>query len=568
MARPGKIFISYRREDAGGDARSIYQRLQRTFGARQLFMDVDTIQKGRDFRKVLDAHLAECQVMLAVIGPHWLDAKFDGGGRRIDDADDFVRIELAAALKRDIPVIPVRVGGARMPRKEELPEDLQPLVFRQAAMLTHENFARDMDGLERDIRELLGRSRRRALAAVVVGLIALVGAGATYQYSDHLREWGWNWGGPETSAAPVAQGDADLNEVEAYLRRKSARPDGVHHIANLSFVDAATKLAMAADDAELINSAVEAGMKTLAAQNAKYVTGRRYFFNAPGHSLAPSRGNAEKLNTIFWDANLSEDTKIAKIYRELMSPSIDGIVSIDGLVSGQFQQRPDGLINLQPFVVFRTQKFGTESRTFSRSEFECVDRRTSKKTLCRKAAEEIQDTIIRLVNLIHRTRIYLSTLPYLDATTKSVLVGGDAELLNSAVYKAMEVLEAAHYLPNNDTNAQKLNAIYWSDSNRGILDNAVPGHERRQKVDRIIRELMEPIGIDGLVTGEVQQKPDGSINLRPFVISRATKNIVTESRTFSQQEFNCTAPNNPKKILCPKAVEDIRDTVIRLLKQL
>lgn len=165
-------------------------------------------------------------------------------------------------------------------------------------------------------------------------------------------------------------------------------------------------------------------------------------------------------------------------------------------------------------------------------------------------------------------KVYISNLSFLDAETKSVMVAGDAELINGAVEEGMKALAAqdpkyvinaqGHSLPNNDTNAQKLNAIFW--------DANMPKNE---KVDKIIRELMEPSGIDGLVAGQFQQKNDASINLRPFVISKATKNIVTESRTFSQQEFNCTDPNNNnKKILCQKAVEDIRDTVIRLLKQL
>ena len=198
MAGTGKIFISYRREDASGDARSIYQRLQRTIPVRQLFMDVDTIQKGRDFRKVLDEHLSQCQLMLAIIGPQWQRAQ-DGTGHRLDDPDDFVRMEVVAALKRDIAVIPVRVGGARMPRNDELPEDLKPLLFRQAAIVTYENFARDMDGLERDIRSVLGRPRRWAIAAALVAAIALMAvAAAAHQFGDRVREWGLtHWSDPK-----------------------------------------------------------------------------------------------------------------------------------------------------------------------------------------------------------------------------------------------------------------------------------------------------------------------------------------------------------------------------------
>ena len=135
----GSIFISYRREDGKAEARSIYQWLSRAFGRRQLFMDVDTIEKGRDFRQVLDHTLAKCDVMLAIVEPRWLDARDPSGGLRLQGTGDFVQLEIAIALKRNIPVIPVLVDGARLPRADELPGELQGLASRQAAIVTHEN---------------------------------------------------------------------------------------------------------------------------------------------------------------------------------------------------------------------------------------------------------------------------------------------------------------------------------------------------------------------------------------------------------------------------------------------
>lgn len=178
----GKIFINYRREDSQADARSIYQRLQRTFGSRQLFMDVDTIEKGRDFREVLHDSLAECQLMLVIVGRSWLGARNEKGARRLDDPNDFVRMEIAAALKRNIPVIPVRVGGALMPPEAELPGNLKALAMRQSAIVTHENFPHDMDGLERDIRKIVKRPSPWKL--IVPGLAVLAaGLGlAVYQF--------------------------------------------------------------------------------------------------------------------------------------------------------------------------------------------------------------------------------------------------------------------------------------------------------------------------------------------------------------------------------------------------
>ena len=84
-------------------------------------MDVAAIGVGRDFRRAIDESVASCGVLLALIGPAWLDERNENGERRLDDPGDFVRVETASALKRDIPVIPVLVRGAKMPRRDQLP---------------------------------------------------------------------------------------------------------------------------------------------------------------------------------------------------------------------------------------------------------------------------------------------------------------------------------------------------------------------------------------------------------------------------------------------------------------
>jgi TIR domain len=118
-----KIFISYRRDDSAGHAGRVHDRLEREFGRDLLFMDVDAIPFGADFVKVLSAEVEKCDVLLAVIGPNWLDAKGEDGNRRLDSENDFVRIEIAAALKRDIPVIPILLEGTRIPKAERLPSE-------------------------------------------------------------------------------------------------------------------------------------------------------------------------------------------------------------------------------------------------------------------------------------------------------------------------------------------------------------------------------------------------------------------------------------------------------------
>ena len=107
-----KIFINYRREDSIGTAGRLRDRLAGTFGQQNLFMDVDNIPAGVDFVADLNNQVATCRVFLAVIGPNWLDAKDETGRRRLGNPDDFVVIEIAAALSRNIPVIPVLLDGA------------------------------------------------------------------------------------------------------------------------------------------------------------------------------------------------------------------------------------------------------------------------------------------------------------------------------------------------------------------------------------------------------------------------------------------------------------------------
>jgi hypothetical protein len=110
-------------------------------------MDVAAIEPGRDFRKAIDQSVATCSILLAVIGLEWLELKDSQGNRRLDDVNDFVRIELASALRRDIPVIPVLVRGAKMPRQEQLPDDLKELAFRNALELTHTRWKTDLQVL-------------------------------------------------------------------------------------------------------------------------------------------------------------------------------------------------------------------------------------------------------------------------------------------------------------------------------------------------------------------------------------------------------------------------------------
>ena len=150
------IFISYRRDDSEGEAGRLFDDLIKQFSPDAVFMDVSAIEAGSDFRKAIEESIASCGVVLVIIGPEWLDAKGENGERRLDDEADFVRIETASALKRDIPVIPVLVRGAKMPRPDQLPPDLTDLAYRNAVELTHTRWRSDVQLLMKALRPLIG----------------------------------------------------------------------------------------------------------------------------------------------------------------------------------------------------------------------------------------------------------------------------------------------------------------------------------------------------------------------------------------------------------------------------
>jgi TIR domain len=154
-AGTGRVFISYRRQESSGLAGRLYDRLAARFGDDQVFMDVDTIALGVDFAEVISQAVSSCQVLLAVIGPRWLAATDEDGRRRLDDPDDLVRLEIAAALERDIRVIPILIEGAAMPRRQQLPEALAGLARRNALILRHESFRADADRLLAAVEPIL-----------------------------------------------------------------------------------------------------------------------------------------------------------------------------------------------------------------------------------------------------------------------------------------------------------------------------------------------------------------------------------------------------------------------------
>jgi hypothetical protein len=145
------IFISYRRGDEAGYVTGhIYDRLVAEFGKFAVFKDFDSIPLGVDFKQHLDEAVAKSSIVLAVISPNWHE--------RLHNARDFVRIELEAALRRSIPIIPLFVQRAAMPEEEQLPVSLHPLVYRNGAEIRPApDFTNDMNRLISAIRRLIAR---------------------------------------------------------------------------------------------------------------------------------------------------------------------------------------------------------------------------------------------------------------------------------------------------------------------------------------------------------------------------------------------------------------------------
>ena len=157
------IFISYRREDSAPYAGRLYDRLGAQFGTDQVFMDVDDIPPGADFAAHIGAKVGSCDALVAVIGKNWLTARNDAGQLRLSDPSDYVSLEIVLALQRGVLVIPVLVGGAAMPKNEELRADLRGLAERNALTLNDAEFQRDAETLVHALEKVSGLRKRPAI---------------------------------------------------------------------------------------------------------------------------------------------------------------------------------------------------------------------------------------------------------------------------------------------------------------------------------------------------------------------------------------------------------------------
>jgi hypothetical protein len=177
--RSHRVFISYRRAEASDLVGRLHDWLVREFGEKQVFVDVSDIVPGDDFRKAIADAVGNCEVLLVVIDPHWIGVADSKGRRRLDNPDDFVRLEVAAALKRGVRVIPVLVNGAAMPSRSDLPEDLERLADRHWLTMRAETFRSDMERLISAVDATRNglQGYQRALP-LLIGLLLVLAAGA------------------------------------------------------------------------------------------------------------------------------------------------------------------------------------------------------------------------------------------------------------------------------------------------------------------------------------------------------------------------------------------------------
>lgn len=221
-----KIFINYRRDDSQYQADRLCALLEKSLQSpkHNIFIDVDNIPGGVDFVEHLDAAVSQADVLLVLIGKHWLTTIDPSSGlRRLNDPNDFVRIEIERALAREIPVVPILLDGASMPTSEELPDSLKPLIRRNGFTVSRLSFESDVrrlvNGLPVELSSLENRTRHGGrnvvMATASVAAAAILGGSFIWAF-DPL-----NWRSAEIGGNP-----ATATELRAISASRAAAMDG------------------------------------------------------------------------------------------------------------------------------------------------------------------------------------------------------------------------------------------------------------------------------------------------------------------------------------------------------
>ncbi|UCV21308.1 toll/interleukin-1 receptor domain-containing protein [Ferribacterium limneticum] len=256
---PG-IFISYRRDDQAGFAGRLADVLVSTFGADNVFRDIEDIHPGEDFVVAIEKQLAAVDVMLVMIGPAWLTVSRNGM-RRLDEPDDFVRREIEAGLKSGKTVLPVLVGGAVMPAERDLPPAIVALARRQSFILSDIGWTSDVARLVDVVKPFFPASRRPArrsgllwgLAALAV--IVLLAVGLKGNWLGHsevpkpvaselaqslagrwLATVKYDWGAEHAERFDLRLENGEVHGTASYLRVARTVEQGVLKGEQLNFV--------------------------------------------------------------------------------------------------------------------------------------------------------------------------------------------------------------------------------------------------------------------------------------------------------------------------------------------
>lgn len=235
------IFLSYRRVDTSGHTGRLSDVLDARFGRDAVFHDIQSIEAGTRFDEVIDSALAECRVFVPLIGDDWLGITGADGRRRLDDPEDLVRREVAAALRRGVPVIPVLLEGATMPAAAALPEELQPLTRHQAVEISDTRWDFDVQRLIAAIEHagvadaaVPARPTRRWILWGLAGVVAAATGGAAWWHSSRpaIPDIDGVWELPSGSYWTVSQTGREVAIQETHYQSREVWRRGTGRLAD------------------------------------------------------------------------------------------------------------------------------------------------------------------------------------------------------------------------------------------------------------------------------------------------------------------------------------------------
>ncbi|RJQ46110.1 MAG: toll/interleukin-1 receptor domain-containing protein [Nitrospiraceae bacterium] len=166
-----EIFISYRHDDSEGWAGRLSEALQRAYGEKAVFFDLDSIAAAENWKHRIDECLENSKIMIVMIGPKWLTISDSSGRRRLDDPDDIVRQEIIAAISRHIPILTLLVGNATLPKPDDLPDALRNILTYQAQELPTKRWKREIESLLLEVGKIIGQKPEvdKATSTIKVG---------------------------------------------------------------------------------------------------------------------------------------------------------------------------------------------------------------------------------------------------------------------------------------------------------------------------------------------------------------------------------------------------------------